>query len=47
MKKTIIISALLLGVLFFSHHSLASDPAQGTSISANASEKSAEVFYLP
>ena len=48
MKKIIIILALLVGVLFFNHNSLASDPAQGVSISANASEKSAEgVLPIP
>ena len=48
MKKIIIILALLVGVLFFNHHSLASDPAQGISISANASEKRAEgVLPIP
>jgi phospholipid-binding lipoprotein MlaA len=47
MKKIIIILALLVGVLFFNHNSLASDPAQGVSISANASEKNAEVLPIP
>ena len=49
MKKIMmIILALLLGGLFFNHNSLASDPAQGVSISANASEKSAEgVLPIP
>lgn len=46
--KIIIILALLVGVLFFNHNALASDPAQGTSISVNASEKSAEgVLPIP
>jgi phospholipid-binding lipoprotein MlaA len=48
MKKIVVILALLVGVLFFNHNSLASDPAQGTSISANASEKNAEgVLLIP
>jgi len=46
MKKIIIILALLVGGLFFNHNSLASDPAQGVSISANASEKT-EVLPMP
>jgi hypothetical protein len=46
MEKIVVILALLVGVLFFNHNSLASDPAQGTSISANASEKTLKVFYL-
>jgi len=47
MKKIVIILALLVGVLFFNHNSFASDPTQGTSISANASEKNAEVLPIP
>ena len=39
MKKIIIILALLVGVLFFNHNSLASDPAQGVSISVNCIRK--------
>ncbi|HJX30631.1 MAG TPA: VacJ family lipoprotein [Thermodesulfobacteriota bacterium] len=48
MKKIVIILALLVGVVFFNHNSLASDPAQGVSLSANVSEKSAEgVLPIP
>ena len=48
MKKIIIILVLVVGVLFFNHNSLASDPAQGVSISETASEKSAEgVLPIP
>ena len=48
MKKIIImLLALLAGVLFFNHNSLASDPAQGTSIAENASEKAEGVFPIP
>ncbi|WAC06710.1 MAG: VacJ family lipoprotein [Thermodesulfobacteriota bacterium] len=46
MKKILIILALLVGVLFFNHNSLASDPTQGISISANESEKT-EVLPIP
>jgi len=46
MKKIIIILALVVGVLFFNHNSLASDPAQGMSISVTESEKTAEVLPI-